>query len=51
MFDEDGSLKSDASNDEDELIKLFNSQKIEGSEAGANDQLRNDNDNDNHSLS
>ena len=50
MFDEDGSLKSDASNDEDELIKLFNSQKIEGSEAGANDQLRNDNDNDNHSL-
>ena len=50
VVDEDGSLKSDASNDEDELIKLFNSQKIEGSEAGANDQLRNDNDNDNHSL-
>ena len=51
VFDEDGNLKSDASNDEDELIKLFNSQNIEGSEAGANDQLRNDNDNDNHSLS
>ena len=51
MFDEDGSLKSDASNDEDELIKRFNSQKIEGSEACANDKLRNDNDNDNHSLS
>ena len=50
VFDEDGNLKSDASNDEDELIKLFNSQNIEGSEAGANDQLRNDNDNDNHSL-
>ena len=51
VFDEDGSLKSDASNDEDELIKRFNSQKIEGSEACANDKLRNDNDNDNHSLS
>ena len=51
VFDENGSLKSDESNDEDELIKLFNSQKIEGSEAGANDQLRNENDNDNHSLS
>ena len=50
VFDEDRSLKSDASNDGDELIKLFNSPKIKGSEAGANDQLRNDNDNDNHSL-
>ncbi|XP_015075493.1 uncharacterized protein LOC107019547 [Solanum pennellii] len=48
---DEGVLKSDASNDEDELIKRFNSQKIEGSEAGANDQLRNDNDNENHSLS
>ena len=37
MFDEDESLKSDASNDEDELIELFKSQKIEGSEASAND--------------
>ena len=27
VFDENGSLKSDASNDEDELIKLINSQK------------------------
>ena len=44
-------MKSDASNDEDELIKLFNSQKIEGSEAGADHQLRNDYDNNNHSLS
>ena len=51
MFVEDESWKSDASNDEDELIKLFNSQNIEGSEAGANDQLRNENDNNNHSLS
>ena len=44
-------MKSDASNDEDEFIKLFNSQKIKGSEVDANDQFRNDNDNDNHSLS
>ena len=50
MFDEDGSLKGAASNDEDELIELFNSQKIVESEAVVNDQLRNDNDNDNHSL-
>ena len=39
MFDEDGNLKGDASNDEDELIELFNSQKIERSEANINDQL------------
>ena len=51
VFDKDGSLKSDASNDEDELIKLFNSKKIEGIEACENGQLKNDNDNDNHSLS
>ena len=39
MFDEDGNLKVAASNDEDELIELFNSQKIERSEADINDQL------------
>ncbi|XP_069148230.1 uncharacterized protein [Solanum lycopersicum] len=33
VFDEDENLKSNGSNDEDEVIKLFNSQKIEGSEA------------------
>ena len=44
MFDEDGNLKGATSNDEDEFIELFNSQKIEGSEAVVNDQLRNNND-------
>ena len=33
------------------MIKLFNSQKIEGSEADAEQQLKNDYDNNNHSLS
>ena len=51
VFDEDENLKSNGSNDEDEVIKLFNSQKIEGSEARADHQLRNDYDNNNHSLS
>ena len=32
------------------MIKLFNSQKIEGSEADAEQQLKNDYDNQNHSL-
>ena len=35
VFDEDGSLKNNGSNDEDDLMKLFNSKKIEGSEADA----------------
>ena len=39
VFDEDGNLKGVALNDEDELIELFNSQKIERSEANINDQL------------
>ena len=43
VFDEDGNLKVAASNDEDELIELFNSQKIERSEADINDQLGIDN--------
>ena len=51
VFDEDGYLKSESSNGEDEVIKLFNSQKIEGSEADAEHQLRNDDDNNNHRLS
>lgn len=40
MFDEDGNLKGDASNDEDELIELFNPQKIEGSKANVNTNWR-----------
>ena len=32
------------------MIKLFNSQKIEGSEVDAEQQLKNDYDNHNHSL-
>ena len=32
------------------MIKLFNSQKIEGSEADAEQQLKNDFDDQNHSL-
>ena len=43
MFDEDENLKGVASNDEDALIELFNSQKIEGTEADVNDQLGIDN--------
>ena len=39
MFDEDENLKGVASNDKDALIELFNSQKIERSEADINDQL------------
>ena len=43
VFDKDGNLKGVVSNDEDELIELFNSQKIEGSEVHVNDQLGIDN--------
>ncbi|XP_069151836.1 uncharacterized protein [Solanum lycopersicum] len=38
VFDEDGNLKGAASKDEDELIEMFNSQKIDRSEADINDQ-------------
>ena len=51
VFDEDGILRNNGSNDEDDVIKLFNSQEIEGSEAEAGQQLKNDYDDQNHSLS
>ena len=51
VFDEDGNLKINGSIDEDEVIKLFNSQKIKGNEVDAKQQLKNDYDNNNHSLS
>ena len=47
VFDENGSLKNDGSNDE---LKMLKSKKIEGVEADADQQLKNDNDNQNHSL-
>ncbi|XP_069155624.1 uncharacterized protein [Solanum lycopersicum] len=50
VFDEDGSLKNNGSNDEDDVIKLFNSQKIERSEVDAEQQLKNDFDDQYHSL-
>ena len=50
VFDEDGNLKNNGSNDKDDVIKLFNSQKIEGSEADAEQQLKNDFDDKNYSL-
>ena len=39
VFDEDGSLKKNGSNDEEDVMKLFNSKKIEGSEDDAEQQL------------
>ena len=50
VFDEDGSLKNNGSNDEDDVIKLFNSQKIEGSEADTEQHLKNDCDDQNQNL-
>ena len=43
-------MKNNGSNDEDDVIKLFNSQKIERSEVDAEQQLKNDYDNHNHNL-
>ena len=43
-------MKNNGSNDEDDVIKLFNSQKIERSEVDAEQQLKNDFDDQNHSL-
>ena len=43
-------MKNNGSNDEDDVIKLFNSQKIEGSEADVEQQLKNDCYDQNHSL-
>ena len=50
VFDEDGSLKKNGSNDEEDVMKLFNSKKIEGREDDAEQQLENDCDDQNHSL-
>ena len=50
VFDEDGSLKNDESNDDGDVIKLFKSKKTEGGEADADQQLKNDCDDQNHSL-
>ena len=43
-------MKNNGSNDEDDVIKLFNSQKIERSEVDAEQQLKNDFDDQYHSL-
>ena len=50
VFDEYGSLNNNGSNDEHDVMKLFNSMKIEESEADAEQQLKNDCDDQNHSL-
>ena len=47
MFDENGSLKNDGSND---VLKMLTSKKIEGAETDADQQLKNDCDDQNHSL-
>ena len=50
VFDEYGSLKNDRSNNDDDVMKLFKSKKTEGGEADADQQLKNDCDDQNHSL-
>ena len=40
VFDEDESFKNTGLNDEDDVIKLFHSDKIEGSEADIEQQLK-----------
>ena len=50
VFDENKSLRNNGSNDEDDVMKLLNSKKIEGSEADAEQQLKNDCDDQNQSL-
>ena len=50
VFDEDGIWKNDGSNDDDDVMKLFKSKKTEGGEADADQQLKNDCDDKNHSL-
>ena len=50
VFDEYGSLKNDRSNNDDDVMKLFKSKKTEGDEADADQQLKNDCDDQNHSL-
>ena len=43
-------LKNDGSNDDDDVMKLFKSKKTERGEADADQQLKNDCDDQNHSL-
>ena len=50
MFDENGSLKNDGSNDDDDVLRKLTSKKIEGAETDADQQLNNDCDDQNHSL-
>nr|XP_025887492.1 uncharacterized protein LOC112941713 [Solanum lycopersicum] len=49
-MENDGSLKNDESNDDGDVMKLFKSKKTEGGEADADQQLKNDCDDQNHSL-
>ena len=49
VFDENGSLKNDGSNDDDDVLKMLRSKKIEGAETDADQQLNNDCDDQNHS--
>ena len=50
VFDEDGSLKNDGSNDDDDVMKMIKSKKTEGGEADVDQQLKNDCDDQNNSL-
>ena len=40
MFDENGSLKNDGSNDDDDVLRMLTSKKIEGAETDADQQLK-----------
>ena len=50
VFDEDGSLKNDGSNDDDDVMKMIKSKKTKGGEADAVQLLKNECDDQNHSL-
>ena len=50
VFDEDGSLKNDGSNDDDDVMKIIKSKKTEGGQTDADQQLKNECDDQNHSL-
>ena len=50
FFYENRSLKNDGSNNDDDVLKMLKSKKIEGTETDADQQLKNDCDNQNHSL-
>ena len=42
FFYENGSLKNDGSNDDDDVLKMLKSKEIEGAETDADQQLKND---------